>query len=96
MILGLFFLAVFGLLFFKYSGEAETVMADREFKGMLTTEGVECPAMRGDDGQLYTLVGDLGGFKPGDRVRVRGELMLISTCMQGQTIRLSSISTGAS
>jgi len=94
VVLGLFFVTIFSLLFFKYTGEADMAMADTVFKGTLTTEGVECPAMRGDDGQLYTLVGDLGGFKPGDRVRIEGDLMLVSTCMQGQTIRLSSIKTG--
>ena len=93
VVLGLLLVAIFSLLFFKYSGEAETAMAAMRITGTLTTEGVECPAMRGDDGQLYTLVGDLGAFKPGDRVSIEGELMLISTCMQGQTIRLKSIQT---
>lgn len=37
--------------------------------GTLTDEGVECPALRGDDGQIYTLTPrDLQGFEIGDRV----------------------------
>ena len=66
-------------------------MSETMLTGTLTDEGVECPAMRGDDGKLYTLVGDLAGYKTGDHVIVTGEFMLISKCMQGQTIRLKTI-----
>lgn len=59
--------------------------------GRLTDEGVECPALRGDDGRLYTLAGDTGGFKPGDRVTVTGTVAEMSTCMQGTTISVRSI-----
>ncbi|HEX8271380.1 MAG TPA: DUF5818 domain-containing protein [Longimicrobiaceae bacterium] len=59
--------------------------------GRLTDEGVECPALRGDDGRLYTLAGDTGGFKPGDRVTVAGTVAEMSTCMQGTTISVRSI-----
>jgi uncharacterized protein YgiM (DUF1202 family) len=59
--------------------------------GFLTNEGLECPALRGEDGRLYTLVGNLGMFRPGDRVRVRGPIPQSSICMQGVTIRVSSI-----
>ncbi len=39
--------------------------------GRLTNEGVECQALRGDDGQLYTLLGgELGGLPVETRVRV--------------------------
>ncbi|MFQ5927230.1 MAG: DUF5818 domain-containing protein, partial [Terriglobia bacterium] len=41
-------------------------------QGKLTTEGVECQALRSRDGVLYTLVGDLKGFKVGDEVSVTG------------------------
>jgi hypothetical protein len=60
-------------------------------RGQLTTEGVECPAFRGEDGTLYTLLGDLGGFKPGDRVVVEGAPVEISFCMQGITLQLRRI-----
>ncbi|HEX2255530.1 MAG TPA: LysM peptidoglycan-binding domain-containing protein [Afifellaceae bacterium] len=59
--------------------------------GTLTREGVECPALRGDDGRLYTLAGDIRGFRPGDRIRVEGQPADFSTCMQGTTIEVSRI-----
>lgn len=67
-------------------GETVTVV------GTLTDEGVECPAMQGDDGQLYTLTrGSTDGFEIGDRVRVTGTQVMISFCMQGITIGVESI-----
>jgi hypothetical protein len=62
-----------------------------QVRGTLTGEGVECQALRSADGQLYTLTGDLGGFKTGDRVRVKGEIAQISTCQQGITIAVEKI-----
>jgi hypothetical protein len=61
-------------------------------EGRLTDEGVECPAFRSDDDELYTLTGDLGGFGPGDRVRIVGEPVAISPCMQGTTVNVVEIS----
>lgn len=61
-------------------------------EGELTDEGVECPAFRGDDGELYTLTGDLGGFQAGDRVRIVGTPVEVSTCMQGTTLEVVEIS----
>lgn len=57
-----------------------------EVSGTITSEGVTCLAMRGDDGRLYTLSGDTGGFGPGDRVRVEGARAEVSICQQGITI----------
>ena len=54
--------------------------------GVITNEGVECTALRGDNGRLYTLAGGAGGFQPGDRVRVIGKVAQLSFCMQGTTI----------
>ena len=59
--------------------------------GRLTSEGVECQALRGDDGQLYTLLGDLGTLSVDARVRVSGDRQEFSTCQQGITIRVRSI-----
>jgi hypothetical protein len=60
--------------------------------GTLSNEGVECPALRGDDGKLYTLADPLaGGFGPGDRVHVAGEVAGMSRCMQGITLTGTTI-----
>ncbi len=60
-------------------------------RGQLTDEGVECPALRGDDGVLYTLTGSLAEFKAGDDVVVEGTLPEASICMQGTTIQVVRI-----
>lgn len=59
--------------------------------GTLTDEGVECRALRANDGQLYTLTGDLEGFQTGDRVRVRGKVAERTFCGQGTTIEVEEI-----
>jgi hypothetical protein len=59
--------------------------------GTLTDEGVECPALRGDDGQLYTLTGDLEGFSVGDHVRVVGKVAERTFCGQGTTLEVQNI-----
>ena len=60
-------------------------------KGRLTTEGVECIALRDANGTLYTLAGGSGSFRPGDEVCVRGRPAEVSSCMQGITIAVDSI-----
>lgn len=51
--------------------------------GIITTEGVECPAMRSLDGTLYTLAMDNRlHLAPGTLVRVSGTIATISICMQ--------------
>lgn len=57
-----------------------------EIRGTLTDEGVECPAIRTEDGKLYTLVGDLHDARPGDRLLVKGARAEMSFCMQGITL----------
>lgn len=59
--------------------------------GTLTAEGATCPAMRGDDGRLYTLAGEMGGLQPGQRVQVAGRVAEASICMQGTTITVDRI-----
>lgn len=59
--------------------------------GTLTEDGVECQALQGEDGTLYTLTGDLGGFGPGDRVEVEGTVAEMSICMQGTTLAVEVI-----
>lgn len=59
--------------------------------GVLTDEGVECQALRAASGTLYTLAGDTGAFRVGDRVEVRGAIAEISYCQQGTTINVEAI-----
>ena len=64
-------------------------------QGELTNAGVECRAMRADNGSVYTLLGDLKGFKAGDRVAVEGTPVQISFCMQGTTLQVTQITRKA-
>jgi hypothetical protein len=60
--------------------------------GTLTDEGVECPALRGDDGNLYTLTPrELQGFEIGDHVAVVAKLAQVSFCNQGKTLEVQKI-----
>lgn len=61
-------------------------------RGTLLTGGAECAVFRSDDGRRYSLTGNLGNFRPGDRVVVRGRVADVSTCMQGQTLAVQRIS----
>ena len=63
----------------------------RCYKCELTDEGVECQAFRSEEGELFTLIGDLAGYKNGDRVVVCGTIAEISFCMQGTTLVVSYI-----
>ncbi|HEX7707903.1 MAG TPA: DUF5818 domain-containing protein [Thermoanaerobaculia bacterium] len=60
--------------------------------GVVTAEGVECPAVRGDNGTLYTIAGgDRQKLREGVRVRITGTAAQISFCMQGTTINATTI-----
>jgi len=61
-------------------------------RGTLLTGGTECVGFRSDDGRRYSLTGHLGGFRPGDRVVVRGHVAQVSVCMQGPTLAVQRIS----
>lgn len=60
-------------------------------RGRLTGEGIECQALRGDDGTLYTLVGPRITAKTGVPVCACGTLARFSTCMQGTTIVVDTL-----
>lgn len=60
--------------------------------GVLIEGGAECQLFQADDGAQYTLLGDLQGFKNGDKVRLSGEEAEISFCMQGKTLSVKAIS----
>ncbi|HUP46220.1 MAG TPA: DUF5818 domain-containing protein [Thermoanaerobaculia bacterium] len=60
--------------------------------GTVTDEGVECPAVRTDDNQLYTIATrDRSRLQPGTRVRITGTVAEMSFCQQGTTISATSI-----
>jgi len=60
-------------------------------RGFLTGEGVECQALRGDDGKLYTLGKPKVNAKGGIAVCACGRLVGTSVCMQGTTIAVTEI-----
>jgi hypothetical protein len=60
--------------------------------GSVTTTGAECPAVRGDDGKTYTIAAPSPmPLRNGLHVRAIGSQAQVSTCMQGTTIRATSI-----
>ncbi|WP_428407059.1 LysM peptidoglycan-binding domain-containing protein [Hyphococcus sp.] len=60
--------------------------------GILTDEGENCPAMRDDSGNLFTLLGDLEGFDDGDRVLVRGSVQADDRiCGQAETVQVYDV-----
>jgi uncharacterized protein DUF5818 len=61
-------------------------------RGTIVTGGAECPLFRSDDGRRFSLAGNLGSFRPGDRVTVRGRVAEVSTCMQRPTLAVQRIS----
>jgi hypothetical protein len=83
--------ALAGVVFAHMAAAQEGAAGPIEVVGMLTDEGVECPAMRDDAGNLYTLAGDIGTFQQGDRVIVHGAIAEMSFCMQGTTINVEMI-----
>jgi endonuclease YncB( thermonuclease family) len=66
--------------------EGEVCVAGRRVSG-----GVECPAFRGDDGRLYTLLGDLQALREGAPVCLCGKIARISFCMQGTTLAVTRV-----
>ncbi len=65
-------------------------------EGRITNPVGECtsPGLLTNQGMLYTLVGDLGGFHPGDRVTVEGGVAESTLCPEGATIEVLRIRAG--
>jgi len=59
--------------------------------GEITSEGVECLAMRDTDGYLYTLIGQVGDLEAGDSVVLEGTYSETNMCMQGTTISVQRV-----
>lgn len=57
------------------------------------TQGAECPAIRGDSGEFYSLVmpANPAKLQSGAHVRIRGHRADVSVCMQGPTIIVDDI-----
>ncbi len=67
-------------------GEGERV----EMTGVLR-DGPECPILRGDDGRVYSLLGDLQDFDTGDYVTIVGRTVEFSICQRGITVQVRRI-----
>jgi hypothetical protein len=52
---------------------------------------VECQLFQAESGEKYTLIGDLKGFKNGERVMLTGEIVQMSHCMQETTVLVKSV-----
>lgn len=76
---------------FRISGRPGLPARGFSVSGLLTREGVECPALRSADGELYTLSGSIRGFRAGDTVTVTGRPTQRSLCQQGTTIEVERI-----
>ncbi|MEE8146829.1 MAG: hypothetical protein V3T24_04435 [Longimicrobiales bacterium] len=63
-------------------------------EGRITDEGVACTAMRGENDELYMLVGETERLSPGDRVVVEGTIADASACQQGLAIAVTEIRGG--
>lgn len=63
---------------------------ERIISGEIIQGGVECPLFRTDEGLEFSLAGIEQGEAPvGTKMRLRGQIMEISTCMQGTTFNVS-------
>lgn len=61
------------------------------FRGQITA-GTECPMLVVQTGHRFSLSGELGRFRVGDRVCVRGTIAQVSFCMAGEaTIAVTSV-----
>ena len=59
---------------------------DMVIGGVLTDRGVECPQLRDSLGRTYSLIGDIGGARPGDELCLRARPVRFSICMQGAAL----------
>lgn len=59
--------------------------------GTVTSEGVGCLAVRGDDGTLYTLMGVKERPPVGSQVEIEADVARMSTCQQGTALMVKSL-----
>ena len=60
-------------------------------RGEAEAGGVECPAFRGADGRLYTLLGSAVALKPGTAACLCGAVAEMSFCMRGIALAVAWI-----
>ena len=58
--------------------------------GMLTDEGQDCATMRGPDGTLYALVGEVPGGRPGALIAIEGVRLGEGSCAAGAMVAVGS------
>ena len=75
-----------------FASESGEIARTMELLGTLIPGGVECQLFQAESGEKYTLVGDLKSFKNGDRVKLTGEIVQMSHCMQETTLLLETVS----
>lgn len=80
-----------GISFCAFAAESGEIAHTLELLGTLIPGGVECQLFQTESGEKYTLIGDLKGFKNGDRVKLTGEIVQMSHCMQDTTLLLTTI-----
>lgn len=76
----------------QVDGKAQGSMPVEELtvSGQVVEGGVECPLFRTDDGQTYSLSTITKAEAPvGVRMRLRGQVQDVSTCMQGTAFAVS-------
>ena len=61
------------------------------FEGVVTGEGSDCPAVRDDEGRLFSLTATDVAPAPGEIVRVRGIVAPANWCANGVAIATSSV-----
>jgi hypothetical protein len=88
---GLIGLFLWGVFCWTAAAESRSPTPTVELTGTLIPGGVECQLFQADTGERYTLVGDIKGFKNGDRIRLSGEMVAVSICMQAKTISVKKI-----
>ena len=71
------------------TGEEVERAVPSEITGMLTDEGQSCPTLRGADGALYAMVGEVPSVEPGTMVTIEATEVASERCSAGRTVAVS-------
>lgn len=69
---------------FHVTGPKGTILR----QGRISEHRAPCPVMRGEDGELYALTGEIGHLESGDTVIVEGTIVESTVCTHGTTIEV--------